>query len=60
VAAAARGNFIFVPEAAPTSVVGSGGDATTVGAGICGTSNGCVAVFQHKGKDDDVAENDEH
>jgi hypothetical protein len=62
VAAAARGNFIFVPEAAPASVVGSGGDATTVGAGICGTSNGCVAVFQHKvkDKDDDVAENDEH
>jgi hypothetical protein len=62
VAAASKGNFIFVPQVAPVAVVGSGGDGTTVGAGICGTNNGCVAVFQHKvkDKDDDVAENDEH
>jgi hypothetical protein len=62
VAAASKGNFIFVPQVAPVAVVGSGGDGTTVGAGICGTNNGCVAVFQHKvkGKDNDVAENDEH
>src|SRR6202023_2684962 len=60
VAADAKHNFIFVPQAAPASVVGSGGDGTTVGAGICGGSSGCVAVFQHavKGKDD-VASNDE-
>ncbi|HEV2955291.1 MAG TPA: hypothetical protein VGX95_04165 [Xanthobacteraceae bacterium] len=59
VAADAKHNFIFVPQVAPAAVVGSGGDTTTVGAGICGTSNGCVAVFQHKvqGKDD-VAENE--
>jgi hypothetical protein len=66
VAADARRNFIFVPEAAPASVVGSGGDSTTVGAGICGQStNGCVGVFQHKTNDhdhdrDDVADNDRH
>ena len=60
VAADAKHNFIFVPQAAPASVVGSGGDGTTVGAGICGTSNGCVGVFQHmvKGKED-VADNDD-
>jgi hypothetical protein len=62
VAAASKGNFIFVPQVGTAAVVGSGGDTTTVGAGICGTNNGCVAVFQHKvkDKDDDVAENDEH
>jgi hypothetical protein len=60
VAAEAKHNFIFVPQAAPASVVGSGGDGTNVGAGICGTNNGCVGVFQHavQGKDD-VASNDE-
>jgi hypothetical protein len=62
VAADAKRNFIFVPQAAPAAVVGSGGDTTNVGAGICGQStNGCVAVFQHKVNDhdhdkDDVAE----
>jgi hypothetical protein len=66
VAADAKHNFIFVPEVAPASVVGSGGDTTTVGAGICGqATNGCVGVFQHKTNDhdhdrDDVAENDRH
>jgi hypothetical protein len=61
VAADSKRNLIFVPEAAPASVVGSGGDTTTVGAGICGTSSGCVAVFQHKvkGKDDDDDEHDD-
>jgi hypothetical protein len=65
VAADAKHNFIFVPQVGTAAVVGSGGDTTPVGAGICGTNNGCVAVFQHKvpGKDhdhdkDDVAEND--
>jgi hypothetical protein len=60
VAADAKRNLILVPQVAPFSVVGSGGDTTTVGAGICGTNSGCVAVFQHKVKGrDDVAENDE-
>jgi hypothetical protein len=33
-----------------------------VGAGICGTNNGCVAVYQHKvkGHDDDEDDEDEH
>jgi hypothetical protein len=63
VAAASKGNFIFVPQVGTAAVVGSGGDTTPVGAGICGTNNGCVAVFQHKVKgkdhdrDDDVADN---
>jgi len=46
-------NRIFVPQVAPVSVVGSGGDTTTVGAGICGTNNGCIAVYQHGDHDHD-------
>lgn len=38
-------NTIFVPQVAPVSVVGSGGDTTGVSAGICGTTNGCVGVY---------------
>jgi hypothetical protein len=62
VAADSKRNRIFVPQVAPVAVVGSGGDTTTVGAGICGTSNGCVAVYQHKvrDRDDHEAENDDH
>jgi hypothetical protein len=45
VAADSKRHTIFVPQVAPVAVVGSGGDTTTVGAGICGSSNGCVAVF---------------
>ncbi len=53
VAADADKNFIFVPQVGTVAVVGSGGDTTTVGPGICGTNNGCVAVFRHKTRDDD-------
>ena len=68
VAADSKRNLIFVPQVAPVSVVGSGGDTTTVGQGICGSTNGCVAVYQHKVKgedgdedeDDEVADNDHH
>jgi hypothetical protein len=63
VAADSKRNLIFVPQVAPASVVGSGGDTTTVGAGICGGTNGCVAVYQHKVKgkdDDDDADDDDH
>ena len=63
VAADSKRNRIFVGQVAPVAVVGSGGDTTTVGAGICGTSNGCVAVYQHKVRDrddDHEAENDHH
>ena len=52
VAADSKRNFIYVPQVAPVAVVGSGGDTTTVGAGICGSMNGCVAVYVH-----DVDEN---
>jgi hypothetical protein len=52
VAADCRRNKIFVPQSAPAIPV-LGGDATTVGAGICGASNGCVAVYIHDVDDDD-------
>jgi hypothetical protein len=63
VAADSEHNRIFVIQVAPVAVVGSGGDTTTVGAGICGTSNGCVAVYQHRDRDrddDHEARNDDH
>jgi hypothetical protein len=72
VAADSKRNLIFVPQVAPASVVGAGGDTTTVGAGICGqATNGCVAVYRHhvRGRDDDddghdhdhdVADNHDH
>jgi hypothetical protein len=47
VAADSKRNRIYVPQSAPVSVVGSGGDGTAVGAGICGSTNGCVAVYSH-------------
>ena len=45
VAADCNRNTIFVPQ--PASVVGPGGDTTTVGQGICGSMTGCVAVYVH-------------
>jgi hypothetical protein len=53
VAADSKRNRIFVPQVAPTSIVGAGGDTTTVGQGICGTTNGCVAVYKHDADNDD-------
>jgi len=56
VAADSKRNRIFVPQVAPAAVVGSGGDTTPVGAGICGSTNGCVAVYVHhvdSDRDDD-------
>jgi hypothetical protein len=50
VAADSKRNLIFVPQNAQT---GPGADTTTVGAGICGTPNGCVAVYRHDVDDDD-------
>jgi hypothetical protein len=60
VAADSKRNRIFVPESAPVSVVGSGGDTTTVGAGICGSTNGCVAVYSHDVDTDSDGDNDDH
>jgi len=45
VAADGRHHRIYVPQAAPVAVVGNGGDTTDVGAGICGTMSGCIAVY---------------
>jgi hypothetical protein len=56
VAADSKVNRIFVPQVAPVAVVGTGGDTTTVGAGICGTNNGCIAVYQHGDGDDHEAD----
>jgi len=63
VAADSKRNFIYVPQVAPAAVVGSGGDTTAVGAGICGSTNGCIGVYVHdvdqdkdKDKDDDDKE----
>jgi hypothetical protein len=53
VAADSARNLIFVPQVAPAALVGPGGDTTNVGAGICGTNNGCVGVFIHHPGDDD-------
>jgi hypothetical protein len=47
VAADSERNFIYVPQVAPASVVGAGGDITAVGAGICGSTNGCIGVYVH-------------
>ena len=60
VAADSELNRIFVPQVAPVSVVGSGGDTTTVGAGICGTNNGCIAVYKHHVRDHDDDEDHDH
>jgi hypothetical protein len=53
VAADAFRNLIFVPQVAPKSVVGTGGDTTTVGAGICGGNSGCIAVYKSGADRDD-------
>jgi hypothetical protein len=47
VAADSKRNLIFVPQAAPNM----GGDTTAVGAGICGTNNGCIAVYGPRDED---------
>jgi len=58
VAADSRRNLIFVPQSAPVKAVGTGGDTTAVGAGICGTANdetgtGCIAIYAHDVDRDD-------
>jgi hypothetical protein len=51
VAADSARKLVFVPQVAPVSVVGSGGDTTNGGGAasnsalICGSTNGCVAVY---------------
>jgi hypothetical protein len=58
VAADSKRNLIFVPQVAPVGTVGVGGDTTAVGAGICGSTNGCVGVYQHDVDDDDHDDDD--
>jgi hypothetical protein len=61
VAADSKRNLIFVPQSAPVATVGPGGDTTAVGAGICGSANGCIAVYSHQvdeDKDGDDKNND--
>ena len=60
VAADRRRHKVFVPQVAPKNVVGAGGDVTGptkdglggVGAGICGSKNGCIAVYAVPGTED--------
>lgn len=59
VAADCKRNKIFVPQVAPVAVVGTGGDTTTVGQGICGSMNGCVAIYIHD-LDEDHDDQDGH
>lgn len=59
VAADRRRHKVFIPQVAPLAVVGIGGDTTTVGAGICGGANGCIAVYsvpRSKDKDEEEAD----
>ena len=51
VAADSKRNEIFVPQSA--------NDATGVAAGICGGTNGCVAVYRHRVGDGDDENEDE-
>ena len=61
VAADSNRNLIFVPQVAPVATVGAGGDVTAVGAGICGGTNGCVAVYKHDVDNDDRdGDDDDH
>jgi hypothetical protein len=58
VATDSKRNFIYVPQVAPASVVGSGGDTTSNGQGICGSTKGCVAVYVHRVDEDEEADHD--
>jgi hypothetical protein len=55
VAADPQRNLIFVPQVGTVAAVGSGGDTTAVGSGICGTDQGCIAVYQDKNGNGNVA-----
>jgi len=61
VAADAKRNRIFVPQVASNVTIGkdvnttAGAGSPTVGALICGSQSGCIAVYQH-----DVDEDGEH
>jgi hypothetical protein len=59
VAADSKRNLIFLPQVAPNTVV-VGGDSTDVGAGVCGTNNGCVAVYSHQVRDGDDHDHGDH
>ena len=60
VAADRRRHKVFVPQVAPKSVVGAGGDVTTVGQQICGTTNGCIAVYTVPRTEDKDEEETDH
>jgi hypothetical protein len=63
VAADATRNRIFVPQVASNVTIGqdvnttAGAGSPTVGALICGSQSGCVAVYQHEVDEDDAHDN---
>jgi hypothetical protein len=59
VAADSKRNLIFVPQSAPPSPP-LAGDTTAVGAGICGGSNGCIAVYIHDVESEDHGHDGDH
>src|SRR6266850_795799 len=61
VAADSKRNLIFVPQSAPVRIVGAGGDTTTAGEQICGSTNGCIGVYvHHVDHDRDDDDRDDH
>ena len=63
VAADSKRNLIFVPQSAPVRIVGAGGDTTTVGEQICGSTNGCIGVYVHdvnRARDDHDRDDHDH
>jgi hypothetical protein len=64
VAADSARNRIYVGQVVPKCTTGTcppgsaGGDTTGVSAQLCGTSNGCVVVYEHHVDDDDEADLD--
>jgi hypothetical protein len=48
VAADSKRNLIFVPESSTDTNTTAGAGSPTVGALVCGTTNGCIAVYEHR------------
>jgi hypothetical protein len=66
VAADSKRNRIFVPQVATNVTIGFDTNTTpdpghpTVGSLICGSTNGCIAVYEHDVDDEDKDSNGNH